>query len=77
MYILNDETQNNLSCRLKLVLETLEINETTNHILLKSKKVVNPLEGCNTIHPPFIFSGGRVHPLLHASVYNPNDIKQN
>ena len=44
MYIPNDEKQNSLFCRLQLLVKTFltQLNESTNHNLLKVPKVVKP-----------------------------------
>ena len=41
MYIPNYDKQNYLFCKLKLVVETFEVNKPTNQDSLKSQKLVN------------------------------------
>ena len=49
IYIPNDDTQNNLFCRLQLLVETFDtqLNEPTNQYSMKVSKVVKPT---NTIY---------------------------
>ena len=42
MYIPNDGTQNYFFCRLKLVVETYELNKPTNQNSVKVPKVIKP-----------------------------------